>query len=47
MLDQTLTCTAEPGTDSRPLYAVRPAGLEALMAALPPAQAAYLRAVDF
>ncbi len=47
MLDQTLTCTAESGSESRPLFAVRPAGLEAFLASLPPAQAAYLRAVDF
>lgn len=47
MLDQTLTCTAESGADSRPLFAIRPAGLEAFLASLPPAQAAYLRAVDF
>lgn len=47
MLDQDLTCIAEPGTDSRPLHAVRPAGLSDLLDALPATQAAYLRAVDF
>jgi leucyl aminopeptidase len=47
MLDQSLDCIAATGTESRPLYAVRPAGLAALLDSLPAAQAAWLRAVDF
>jgi leucyl aminopeptidase len=43
MLDQTLDCLIATDEGARPLYAVRPAGLDALLNSLPPAQAGYLR----
>jgi leucyl aminopeptidase len=42
-----LECLAENSADSLPLHAVTPAGLEALLAALPAPQAAFLRASGF
>ncbi len=47
MLEQTLDCTADPGTEAMVLHAVRPAGLDAFLATLTPPQAAYLRGVGF
>ena len=38
---------AEPATDALPLHAVTPGGLDALLAALPAPQAAWLRSLDF
>ncbi len=43
MIARDLDCLAEPGTAARPVHAVRPAGLDALLARLPPAQAGFLR----
>ncbi len=43
MIARDLDCLAEPGTTTRPVHAVRPAGLEALLEGLPPAQAGFLR----
>ncbi len=42
-----LDCLAPPGAAARPVHVVRPAGLEALLARLPPAQAGFLRATGF
>jgi leucyl aminopeptidase len=42
-----LDCLAEPDTESLPLYAVTPAGLDGVLATLPDAQAAFLRAGGF
>ena len=36
-------CLAEPGVPARPVHAVRPGGLDALLARLPAAQAGFLR----
>src|SRR5215210_2364879 len=47
MLDQDLDCLLPEGSEARPLHAVRPAGLDALLAALPPAQAGFLRDSGF
>jgi leucyl aminopeptidase len=47
MLDHALDCLAEPGAEALALHAVRPAGLDRLLAALPAPQAAYLRQVGF
>ena len=47
VIDQTLDCLAAPGAASLPLLAIRPAGLEAALGALPAAQAAFLRAQKF
>jgi leucyl aminopeptidase len=43
MTARDLDCLAEPGTATRPLHAIRPAGLDPLLARLPPAQAGFLR----
>lgn len=40
-------CLAPPGADSRPVHAVRPAGLAAALDALDPRQAAFARAAGF
>ncbi|WP_137179142.1 M17 family metallopeptidase [Roseomonas sp. AR75] len=42
-----LDCLSDPAADALPLHAVSPAGLEALLARLTPAQAAFLRASRF
>ena len=47
MLDQPIDCVVDTGPDARPLHAVRPAGLDSLLADLPPAQAAWLDQVGF
>ncbi|MGE0415807.1 MAG: M17 family metallopeptidase [Acetobacteraceae bacterium] len=47
MLEQTLDCIADPGTDARPLHAVRPDGLAAFLATLDAPQAAFLAATGF
>jgi leucyl aminopeptidase len=46
MSDQELPFVGE-GQPARPVHAIRPAGLQAWLAALPPAQAAYLRDSGF
>lgn len=43
MTARDLDCLAEPGAASRPVHAVRPGGLDALLARLPAAQAGFLR----
>ena len=45
--DQALDCLAPPNTAALPLHSIRPAGLAAALAALPQAQAAFLRAQNF
>jgi len=40
-------CFADPASAALPLHAVTPSGLDALLAALPAAQAAWLRSLDF
>jgi leucyl aminopeptidase len=47
MLEQKLECMVEDAAVTRPLYAVRPAGLAALLADLPESQQAFLRQLDF
>lgn len=47
MIEQTLDCLAEPSAESKPIHAIRPSGLAAFLDALPPAQASFLRAVNF
>lgn len=47
MQTNVLPCLATPGTAGRPLYAVRPADLDRVMAELRPGQAEYLRQTDF
>jgi leucyl aminopeptidase len=51
MIDQSLPCIADTeaarGTHARPVHAVRPTGLSTLLAALPAAQAQFLRAAGF
>jgi len=47
MLDQTLDCITLSEAGSRPLHAVRPDGLDALLESLPSGHAAYLRALGF
>lgn len=43
MLDQTLDCLVHTDDNTRPIYPLRPAGLDAFHARLPPAQSAFLR----
>ncbi len=47
MLDQLIDCLVTEANDARPLHAVRPDGLEALLASLPEPQAAFLRDLGF
>ncbi len=51
MIDQSLPCIADTeaarGNHARPVHAVRPAGLDDLLATLPAAQAQFLRAAGF
>jgi leucyl aminopeptidase len=47
MPDRPLDCLATRPDGARPLHAIRPAGLAGLLDALPPAQAAFLRATKF
>jgi leucyl aminopeptidase len=47
MLDQTIDCIVDHAEACRPLHAVRPAGLEALLKALPAQQATWLNQVGF
>ena len=47
MLDQTFDSLVGQTADALPLHAVRPDGLAALLAALTPAQAAFLKAAGF
>ena len=47
MLDQTLDCLTLNEAGTKPLHAVRPDGLDALLESLPSGQAAYLRALGF
>ena len=47
MHDRPMTCLADPGDPALKLHAVRPEGLDALLASLPPAQAAFLRQTGF
>ncbi len=47
MLDQTFDSLVIDAADARPLHAVRPGGLPDLLSALPPPQAAYLKATGF
>jgi len=47
MLEQTLTCLVDEADATRPLHVVCPAGLGAFLDGLAPAQARYLRQLDF
>ncbi len=47
MIEQTLDCYADVSTPSLPLHTVRPAALEAFLAGLPAAQAAWLSTTGF
>jgi leucyl aminopeptidase len=47
MPDRPLDCLATLPDGARPLHAIRPAGLAGLLDALPPTQAAFLRATGF
>ncbi len=47
MLEQKLECLADSADATRPLYAVRPAGLAAFLDGLPPAQSRFLRQLNF
>jgi leucyl aminopeptidase len=47
MLDQSLDCLSTSGEASLPLFAVRPAGLAALLGGLPSTQQAFLAALAF
>jgi leucyl aminopeptidase len=47
MLDQQIDCVVTEATDTRPLHAVRPNGMDALLASLPDPQAAFLRDLGF
>lgn len=47
MLDQSLECLSASAEASLPLFAVRPAGLAALLTGLPPAQQAFLTRLGF
>jgi leucyl aminopeptidase len=47
MIDQTLNCLTEADAPALPLHTVRPAALEAFLAALPPAQRAFLAGTGF
>jgi leucyl aminopeptidase len=42
-----MTALPESGSHSRPVFAIRPAGLEVFLAGLPPAQAGFLREQNF
>src|SRR5690349_8234577 len=47
MLDQTLDCFVSSDANAKPIYTARPEGLDAVLAALPSAQAAFLRDAGF
>jgi len=47
MLEQTIDCVLPEAQDARPLHAVRPAGLAALLAQLPDGQSRFLRGLGF
>jgi leucyl aminopeptidase len=47
MLEQSLECLVDRADVTRPLHAIRPAGLAAFVDGLPPAQERYLRGLDF
>lgn len=47
MLDQMIDCVVTASAGARPLHAVRPADLPELLAALPDAQAGFLREIGF
>jgi leucyl aminopeptidase len=47
MLNQTLDCIVDQADGARPLWAIRPGGLEQFLTGLPPAQALYLRQAGF
>ena len=47
MLEQTLECFVANDHDTRPVWPVRPDGLDALLDSLPPSQAGYLRDAGF
>jgi leucyl aminopeptidase len=47
MLEQSLECLVDRAAATRPLHAVRPAGLAAFLEGLPSAQERYLRGLDF
>jgi leucyl aminopeptidase len=47
MLEQNLDCLIEAAEATRPLHAVRPAGLAAFLDSLPEAQSNFLRQLDF
>jgi leucyl aminopeptidase len=47
MLDQTIDCIVHEADGTRPVHAVRPAGLAGFLESLPPAQAAFLRDTAF
>ena len=47
MLDQTLDCLTDATDEARPLLAVRPEGLAALLESLTPAQASFVRDAGF
>jgi leucyl aminopeptidase len=47
MIDQTLDCLTEDAAQALPLHTVRPAALEAFLAAQPQAQSAWLRTAGF
>jgi leucyl aminopeptidase len=47
MLEQKLDCLTDTADGTRPLYAIRPTGLAAFLADLPPAQGEYIRQLGF
>lgn len=47
MIDQAIDCVLDQAPDARPLYAVRPAGLAALLEQLPQQQSRFLRDLGF
>jgi leucyl aminopeptidase len=47
MLEQTLTCFVTSKDQSKPVYPVRPSGLDGFLANLPPHQGGFLRAAGF
>jgi leucyl aminopeptidase len=47
MIDRTIDCVVTDGVGMRPVYPVRPQGLDGFLAGLPPAQAAWLRQLGF
>jgi leucyl aminopeptidase len=47
MLEQTLDCLTDTADGTRPLYAIRPTGLAAFLADLPPAQGEFIRQLGF